>query len=201
MRLNVVFPGSLRRIWFLGFLARKNECAGSHGYFLFAILIVLSIRFFIYTVGSQDVFFSVEIITACHAQRTLRTDVSKVPLDLDDFKVYPWDMRERVKFKDLFLTLVVIAVLADCTAMTHRPAPVEKKYPSWTQPKHMDLQAQQRYYELGLKYYADENYSEAKKAFQQAIEYGPDSSLAIKAREDLSKTEQILKTLREMEQR
>jgi TolA-binding protein len=93
-------------------------------------------------------------------------------------------------------------MVADCAKKvpeTPLPPSVKKQYPARTQPKPVDLKAQQRYYDLGLKYYADEDYSEAKKAFQQAIENGPDSSLAIKARENLLKTEQVLRTLRELE--
>jgi len=80
-------------------------------------------------------------------------------------------------------------------------APIKRQYPARKQPKPVDLQAQQRYYDLGLKYYADEHYGEAKNAFQQAIEYGPESTLAGKARENLLKTEQVLRTLRELEQK
>jgi len=94
---------------------------------------------------------------------------------------------------------------ADCAGKkapeTQTPSPVKKQYPARLQPKPADPRAQQRYYDLGLKYYADEDYGEAKKAFQQSIEYGPDSFLGGKARENLLKTEQILKTLREMEQK
>jgi len=98
-----------------------------------------------------------------------------------------------------------MVMVTDCAEKevpeTPPPMPVKKQSPARTQPRPVDLQAQQRYYDLGLRYYADEKYSEAKKAFQQAIENGPDSSLAIKARENLSKTEQVLRTLRELEQK
>ena len=98
-----------------------------------------------------------------------------------------------------------MVMVADCAEKkvpeTPPPAPVKKQYPSRMQPKPVDPQAQQRYYDLGLTNYADEDYREAQKAFQQAIEYGPDSSLGIKARENLLKTEQVLKTLREMERK
>jgi len=94
-----------------------------------------------------------------------------------------------------------MVMITDCARKkapeTPPPAPVKKQR---VQKKPVDPRAQQRYYDLGLKYYADEDYSEAKKAFQQAIEYGPDTSLGIKARENLSKTEQVLKTLRELEE-
>lgn len=104
----------------------------------------------------------------------------------------------------LFFTLLVIVILTGCGKKeipeTHVPAPVKKERPARTQHKPVDLKAQQKSYDLGLKYYADEKYREARKAFQQAIEYGPGSSLASKARENLMKTEQVLRTLRELEQ-
>jgi TolA-binding protein len=112
-------------------------------------------------------------------------------------------MKRRKKYLSIFFTLFIIVMVADCTGKkvpeTTPPAPVKKQYPARVQPKPVDPQAQQRYYDLGLTYYADEDYPKAQKAFQQAIEYGPNSALGIKARENLLKTEQILKTLRELE--
>jgi TolA-binding protein len=112
-------------------------------------------------------------------------------------------MIKRKIYLHLFFTLFVMVMVANCAAKkvpeTPPPAPVKKQHPARVQPKPVDPQAQQRYYDLGLTYYADEDYPKAQKAFQQAIEYGPDSSLGIKARENLMKTEQILKTLRELE--
>ena len=70
-----------------------------------------------------------------------------------------------------------------------------------SQAKPMDPQAQQRYYDLGMKYYTEENYVEAKKAWQQVLQYGPNTPMADKARENLKKTDQVLKTLQEMEKK
>jgi outer membrane protein assembly factor BamD (BamD/ComL family) len=65
--------------------------------------------------------------------------------------------------------------------------------------KPVDAKAQQHYYDLGLRYYLKENYKKAKRAFQIVVENGPNTELGLKARENLKKIEQILKTLEEME--
>lgn len=80
-----------------------------------------------------------------------------------------------------------------------KPAHSQQK----SQPKStpVDAQAQQKFYDRGLKYYTEENYAEAKKSWQQAIQLGPNTALADKSREYLKKTEQVLKTLEEMEKR
>lgn len=64
-----------------------------------------------------------------------------------------------------------------------------------------DPAAQQKYYDMGMRYYSEEKYAEAKKAWQQSIQLGPRTPLASKAQEYLKKTEQVLKTLQEMEKR
>ena len=67
------------------------------------------------------------------------------------------------------------------------------------QPKPVDTEAQQSYYDLGLQHYLKEDYTEAKKAFQQVVQIGPGTTLGLKAQENLKTIEQILKTLREIE--
>jgi len=62
----------------------------------------------------------------------------------------------------------------------------------------VDPKAQQKLYDLGLKHYAAEQYAEANEAWQQVIKLGPDTPLAIRARENIQKAKQILKTLEEM---
>lgn len=62
-----------------------------------------------------------------------------------------------------------------------------------------DPMAQQRFYDQGMKYYSQENYAEAKRAWQQCVQAGPGAPLADKARDYLKKTEQVLKTLKEFE--
>jgi len=63
----------------------------------------------------------------------------------------------------------------------------------------VDVHAQQKYYDQGLQHYSKENYGEAKAAFEKVVEYGPTTSLGIKAQENLKKIQRILKTLQEIE--
>ena len=62
-----------------------------------------------------------------------------------------------------------------------------------------DPAAQQKHYDMGMRYYSEEKYAEAKKAWQQTIQLGPRTPLASKAQEYLKKTDQVLKTLQELE--
>lgn len=57
---------------------------------------------------------------------------------------------------------------------------------------------QQQYYNIGMKHYSQENYQEAKKAWLMVIKLGKRTALANKARENIKKTDQILKTLKEI---
>lgn len=75
------------------------------------------------------------------------------------------------------------------------PGAAEKKAP----PKPVDTAAQQRLYDIGMKCYTEEKYEEAKRNWQKAIQMGPATPVASKAKENLKKTEQILKTLKEIE--
>jgi TolA-binding protein len=126
-------------------------------------------------------------------------------LDMHGCAIYLFSM---VRRNEYFLILYASALLVMGPACGAKkapeippPTPVKKQSPARVQPTAADLKAQQRHYDLGLRYYADENYEQAKKSFQQVIERGPDSSLGLKARENLLKTEQVLRTLKEMEQR
>jgi outer membrane biosynthesis protein TonB len=58
--------------------------------------------------------------------------------------------------------------------------------------------SQQTYYDMGMRYYSQEKYVEAKKSWERVIKLGRRTPLADKARENIKKTEQILKTLKEM---
>ena len=86
---------------------------------------------------------------------------------------------------------------------TDKKAPSHKSAQPTTKPQHksVDIQAQQKYYDLGLKHYTEENYVEARKAWQQVLQLGPSTSLSEKARDYLKKTEQVLKTLKEFEKK
>lgn len=84
-------------------------------------------------------------------------------------------------------------VLAGC-AMFQKTPPAKTP-----RPQHVDSRAQQQYYDLGLQQYTKENYGEAKEAFEQAVELGPNTALGQKAQENLKKIQRILKTLQEIE--
>jgi len=75
------------------------------------------------------------------------------------------------------------------------PAPVQKSKAR----QHVDAKAQKQYYDLGIQQYSRENYGEAKEAFQQVIELGPNTALGMKAQQNLKKIQQILKTVEEIE--
>lgn len=62
----------------------------------------------------------------------------------------------------------------------------------------VETNPQQKYYNMGMRYYAQEKYNEAKKAWQRVIKLGKRTDLADKARENIKKVDQILKTLKEM---
>jgi len=91
----------------------------------------------------------------------------------------------------MLLCGVAFLVVVGCVSA---PEPIDN-----LQSKPVDVKTQQRYYDLGLQQYSSENYGEAKEAFQQVIEYGPNTVLGMKAQENLKKIERILKTLEEIE--
>jgi TolA-binding protein len=91
----------------------------------------------------------------------------------------------------ILLCSLAFLVIAGCAS-----PPKSADYP---QVKPVDAKAQQRYYDLGLQQYSDENFGKAKESFQQVIEYGPNTGLGLKAQENLKKIERILKTLEEIE--
>ena len=59
--------------------------------------------------------------------------------------------------------------------------------------------AQQYYYDKGLQHYTMENFGEAKEAFERVVDAGPNTSLGMKAQENLKKIQQILKTVKDIE--
>jgi Tfp pilus assembly protein PilF len=95
------------------------------------------------------------------------------------------------------IAVFCLALLFPACATAPPPAPAAK--PARQQAKTVDAKAQREYYDRGLQSYSQENYRDAREAFQQAVEYGPNTALGIKAKENLKKTEQILKTLKELE--
>jgi len=68
-----------------------------------------------------------------------------------------------------------------------------------THPQHIDPKAQQQHYDEGLQQYSNDNYGEAKAAFQEVVALGPNTALGMKAKDNLKKIDQILKTLEEIE--
>jgi TolA-binding protein len=65
----------------------------------------------------------------------------------------------------------------------------------------VDTRAQQKFYDLGLQHYTEEQYAEARRAWQQVIKLGPRTPLAARARENIHKANRILQTLEEMHRR
>ncbi len=104
--------------------------------------------------------------------------------------------------------IVLVIMISGCAYFQPKKAkpvhpPAKKAVKSDSKPagKSADPQAQQKFYDQGMRFYSQENYAEAKKSWQQAVQAGPNSPLADKARDYLKKTEQVLKTLKEMENR
>ena len=90
---------------------------------------------------------------------------------------------------------MMLLALSGCASL-HKAPP---KPAVRAQAKPIDAKAQQHYYDLGIQQYSKENYGKAKEAFQQAVEFGPNTALGVKAQENLKKIQQILKTLEEYE--
>lgn len=65
-------------------------------------------------------------------------------------------------------------------------------------PKVVDTKAQQLNYDRGVQAYSKEDYEEARAAFQRVIDLGPKTELASKAKENLKKVMQVLKTVDEI---
>lgn len=96
-------------------------------------------------------------------------------------------------FRKLMLCTMVFMIVAGCAFPKAAPLPKSSAR------KHVDARAQQKHYDLGLQQYTKENYGEAKKAFEQVVKLGPNTSLGQKAQENLKKIQRILKTLEEIE--
>ena len=99
--------------------------------------------------------------------------------------------------RSLLICSMMLLALSGCAAL--RKAPPPPKPAARPQAKPVDAKAQQHYYDLGLQQYSKENYGKAKEAFQQVVEFGPNTALGLKAQENLKKIQQILKTLEELE--
>lgn len=96
---------------------------------------------------------------------------------------------------------MVFLVIGGCTTgpkIPPLPLPLPPQKPSTHQP-HIDPKAQQQHYDEGLQQYSKDNYGEAKAAFQSVVDLGPNTALGLKAKDNLKKIDQIIKTLEEIE--
>jgi outer membrane protein assembly factor BamD (BamD/ComL family) len=96
-------------------------------------------------------------------------------------------------------TTCVIVYLIICLSLGFLLTACPRKTPQKPPPEVVDMGAIQDYYNQGLQFYADEQYGEAKKAWQQVIKLGPNTRLAVKARAYVKKVNRMLKTLQEIE--
>ena len=99
----------------------------------------------------------------------------------------------------LMICCIVVLSAAACATTQQKEPPLPRQKDMQRQPRQVDAKAQQQFYDQGLKLYSREKYREAKKAFQQAVQNGPRTSLGVKSQENIRKIDQILKTLEELE--
>ncbi len=99
--------------------------------------------------------------------------------------------------RSLFLCSMTLLAMSGCAGLGKASPPPKPAVRPQARP--VDAKAQQHYYDVGLQQYSKENYGKAKEAFQQAVEFGPNTELGVKAQENLKKIQQILKTLEELE--
>ena len=105
-----------------------------------------------------------------------------------------------MSFRKILLSGIALFVVAGGVACQLKPVtPPPSKSPVTRQPpKIVDTQAQQLHYDRGIRAYSNENFEEAKAAFQRVISLGPKTELGLKARENLNKVIQVLKTVEEI---
>jgi TolA-binding protein len=107
-----------------------------------------------------------------------------------------WNKKNIGFFVSVFLCFSVSGLFTACPHKTpHTPQTPQKP------PEVVDMAAIQESYNQGLQFYADEQYAEAKKAWQRVIQMGPKTSQAAKARAYLKKVNRMLKTLKEIEKK
>jgi outer membrane protein assembly factor BamD (BamD/ComL family) len=106
----------------------------------------------------------------------------------------------------LLTTVLALLIVAACAPAKPAPPPPlppkqqkAKKPAARPQQKAVDAKAQKRAYDQGLQYYSAEDYPNAKEAFEEVVDLGPNTPLGLKAQENLKKIEKILKTLDELE--
>jgi TolA-binding protein len=112
--------------------------------------------------------------------------------------------RMQTVLRKLFLfcasVLMVVCVAACHKAPPPPPPPPPSKPATRPQSKPTEAKAkiQQQQYDRGLQAYSQENFEDAKAAFQRVIELGPNTALGLKAQENIRKIQKILKTLEEI---
>lgn len=99
--------------------------------------------------------------------------------------------------RKLLVCVLLLSAVAGCA--TTKTSRSHRKPSARSQTKPVDAKAQQYYYDLGLQQYSKENYDEAEESFEQAVEYGPNTLVGQKAKENLKKVQKILRTLEEIE--
>jgi outer membrane protein assembly factor BamD (BamD/ComL family) len=92
------------------------------------------------------------------------------------------------------ITLCSACIIGSTGCVSAFKSPSHSKSTRQTGPK-----AQQYYYDKGLQHYTKENFGEAKEAFERVVDAGPNTSLGMKAQENLKKIQQILKTVKDIE--
>ena len=103
-------------------------------------------------------------------------------------------MLKTIQHTALLIAASILFLVPTGCASLQKPPPAKAP-----RQQHVDVKAQQKYYDLGLQQYTKENYGEAKESFEKTIELGPNTALGQKAQENLKKIQRILKTLEEIE--
>lgn len=89
--------------------------------------------------------------------------------------------------------------LAGCAQFRRAKAPpAAPPKPAASAPR-PNLEAQKRAYDLGTTHYGEERYPEARKAWSEAVKFGPGTELGRKAQANLLKVDAILKRLHELD--
>lgn len=96
----------------------------------------------------------------------------------------------------LLVAVFMIALGTGCAqvAKTFTFQPSQKQTSKPVNPK-----VQKQYYDLGLQLYSKESYKEARQAFQTVVDHGPNTTLGLKAQENITKIDQVLKTLEDIQ--
>jgi len=101
-------------------------------------------------------------------------------------------LREKA-YLNIVVWLAAALFVAGC-ASAHKTSSAQKG----ASRQHVDINAQQYYYDRGVQKYSRERYEEAEADFQRVIENGPGTTLGQRAQENIKKIQQILKTLEEI---